>query len=295
MAFDFTPPGSNTETGAGKNRQTNAKILNSAVVNPADIIAVRTGRDATAASRGKADNVGDGTIEEVFVGQTWQGTRTGTSDNNGPRILAERNAGDFGGTFAVTGLAGDATDLWKAVYCRNNTLYIDSSRPARAHPVGYIYEYIDSSYANVAFFDGPMLAQFAVTRQTVDLGTIVLAGTDTTKTLLKWPVPYHCRIVSVEAYYAVAAAGASATSTLTFQRDPLSAGSGQVAVTGGSITLATGAGNTEGDVVAGSAVTANNILHEGDRLDGVLAITADGTFSGGNVVVRATVDRLLGT
>lgn len=295
MAFDFTPPGSNTQTGAGKNRQTNAKILNTAVINPADMIAVRTGRDATAASRGKADNVGDGTIEEVFVGQTWQGTRTGTSDDNGPRILAERNAGDFGGTVAVTGLAGDVTDLWRVVYCRDNELLIDSSRTARAIPVGYIYEFVDSANANVAFFDAAMLAQFAVTRQTVTLGTIVLAGTDTSKTLLKWPVPYHCRLVSVEAYYAVAAAGTSATSTLTFQRDPLSAGTGQVAVTGGSITLAEGSGNTEGDVVAGSAVTGANVLHEGDRLDGVLAITDAGTFTGGQVVIRAVVDRLLGT
>lgn len=275
----------------GENRQSTYEIVNAEAIAQRDLVAVNHGAHATSANRGRCEGFDDGGIHHIVTGFAERGETGDTTADVPPSMVSSRNAGDLGVELAVTGAAGTSADIGKIVYATDEDSFTFTPT-ARCVPVGWVSRAVSSGRAIVALWDGPMLSQYA-TRYDYWTFLVPLLGTDTAKTFGQVYVPRHVEIVSTEAIIITAPAGASATSTLTFRRDPLDAGSGQVAVTGGGITLATG--DTEGELIAGAAVTGTAELHEGDRLEALLTITADGTFTAGLAEVRVYVRNLLGT
>lgn len=277
----------------GGNRQHYSEIIHESTI-PADRpVKFWHAEHGTAASRGRGDVFQAGELHQVVTGWSPQGPLVGdTGARVPPRVVSDRNAGDLHLELAVTGLAGGRNDIGKIVYITAHST-LSLVRTARSVPVGWIVEPRTASKAIVALWDGHMLSQFAMVRETATLGLLGTLGTDTTITCLSWPVPYRAKLTSVQALCVVAPTGADAAGSLTFRRNPLGTGANHVAVTGGAIALETG--DAADAVVAGAAITATNNVHEGDVLEGRFAITDAGTFTAGLYLIRGVFDMILGT
>lgn len=283
-----TPTLYNADVRDGAYRQHEGAIADNATVTAFEPLCLIPPGDGTSANRGRVIAY-DGEDNRLFLGFTRVDTGTKTGDTNGTvRTLAVANGQSI--NLAISGITA-ATGNGRDVWCDEAAgVYTYSVTPpavdVRAIKVGKVVDVPSTGIATVQTPMGDLSDQSVPTHAVLPIGTFVFSGTNTTKTLMTVPVPFHGLLI--DAFYRphVAPAGASATSTISFLRVPNGDGTPgtPVAVTNGGITAATG-DTVNVEVYAGTAPSAANEFWRGDGIRVSQLITADGTFSAGEGTV----------
>lgn len=188
---------------------------------------------------------------------------------------------------AVTG-ASAQSDLMSPVYATDNQT-LTLTRPADdAEVVGVVQKWHTGTTCDVLIFGllGQLILGFAGgNRQIVELGHFDHANLDTGDKVTSLPMPFHGKFVSLHGAVEAAFTGSGGTAALNLEI-------GTTNVTGGVLTVSTAAGGTVGTVLDATAITAENVFHEGDLVS--LECTGSGTQTAGRVRVYAIVERLPG-
>jgi hypothetical protein len=161
---------------------------------------------------------------------------------------------------AISGLAGDATDVWRIVYASDDNA-LTLTRPTRGVPVGVIEAWVSSTVADVRIFNVDTLMSLALSgngRTILNLGSVDLDSITTANCRTAFPMPYAGRVVAFFAMVDVAPTGAGGTADFNLEIDGTN-------VTGGVVTVATG--DAKGAYKAGTAITAANKFSEGSTID----------------------------
>jgi hypothetical protein len=199
----------------------------------------------------------------------------GTGNSAAPRVTAEVYAkGRVVERLAVTGLAGDNTDVYKLVYATDDTTFT-LTRTQPNLPVGIIVNAITSSVADVYFFSFAELAILSLAgghRKTWLIAAFTAEFAATGDLLKGIEAPCHGRILDVYAICAAAPSDADLDATINLEI-------GGTSVTGGVVTVA--AADTVGLKKDGTEVTAENVFHSGDLIDVETTVTAAGTAGDG--------------
>jgi len=196
-----------------------------------------------------------------------------------PRILKRHT---------VTGAASRA-DILKPVYATDNQT-LTLTRPADdAEVVGTIIEWHASTTCDVLLYG--LVSQLVLGMAggnvvEVDFGSYDFADLADGNIRIAQPMRFHGKILSVIGYVEKAHTGSGGTALVNLEI-------GGVDVTGGVVTVSTAAAGTLGTILAGTAVTAANVFHEGDTVD-VEVASASGTRTLGRVRIVAVCERLPG-
>lgn len=212
------------------------------------------------------------------TGDTGADPPTETSISILPQILR---------SVTVTGATAQ-TDLFRPVYATDNQT-LDLARPADdAEVVGVVVKWHTSTTCDVLLLG--LAVQIAVgfaggNRQVIELGHFDHAALTTGDKVTDLPMPFHGKFVSLHGAVETAFTGSAGTAALNLEI-------GTTNVTGGVLTVSTAAGGTIGTVLNGTAITAENVFHEGDLIS--LEAVGSGTQTAGRVRVFAIVERLPG-
>lgn len=188
---------------------------------------------------------------------------------------------------AVTGLAGAKADVYKLVYATDDTTFT-LTRTTPNLPCGVVIAFRTSSVADVYFFSFAELAILSLSGGQSQVWHIVsstyefAASSDLIKGL---EAPCHGRIISVYAICSAAPQDADVAATAVLEI-------GGTDVTGGVVTFA--AADTVGLKLAGTAVTAENVFHEGDLIDVETTVGTAGTLGDGMFSLYVDFEPLLG-
>lgn len=241
---------------------------------------------ATAASRGRAFPYtgADGEIPLGFSTSRQTGDTSAT-----PIVEATADlSGRVHKNIAVTGLAGTVADNLRKVYAITDDNTFTITKPStNALPVGVISRFISATNADVYFFGFDALCAIALAgggQSTLLIGIangLESAGNHATAIVMSG----HGRILSTFGIVYEPIADADATATFNLEI-------GGVDVTGGVITWATA--DALGDKKDGTAVTGNNVFHDGDTIDLECAAGTAGTAADGYMAVYAVVEWELG-
>jgi hypothetical protein len=189
---------------------------------------------------------------------------------------------------SVTGVSGRA-NIGALVYLSSDNDFT-LTRPAGGGPIGMILEYHADGTADVFLFG--LAGQCAIYlagggRQVIHLGTVV-AELGAAGDMLKGIVAtFHGKITSVYAICASAPVDADMNMDVELEINGTN-------LTGGTITL--NFADAISDKKSGTAITAGNVVHEGDLID-VEAIAAGfvaGTAGDGIYNIYAEIEPLLG-
>ena len=189
---------------------------------------------------------------------------------------------------AVTGVASRA-DIGKLVYATDDQS-VTLTKPADdALPIGAVVEWHTSTTCDVYLFGFATLAAIALGGSSVY--TYYIGGIDNGSSadgdiVTSLPLHGHGKILSVGAVVEVACTGTSGSIVLNLEL-------GTTNVTGGALTMSTAACGTLGEVIAATAVTAENEFHDGDLLS-VEGASAAGTRTLGRLGLFMVVQNLLG-
>lgn len=189
---------------------------------------------------------------------------------------------------AMTDVAGTIADTWKYVYAVDNQTFSLTKPSTIAVPVGITVRFNAVDDFDVLFFSMETMLAMAMSgfgRQTWFLGCIEPSGASG-NALTGIVAPWHAEIIAVYAICISAIADADAAYTLNLEI-------GGVDVTGGVVTIATA--DTLGLKLAGTAVTAANVMHPGDLIDVELVQGTAGTAGDGLYGVYADCRLLPGT
>lgn len=191
---------------------------------------------------------------------------------------------------AVAGVA-DREDFGLPVYCSTDNLKTDLTltRPAApAEAVGIVWKGLGTNLADVLFFG--LRTRLAMSRvgqaEILPLGYFNWANITDADMVTSMLAPFKGRFLSLHAVVEEALVGAGGTAALNLEI-------GSTNVTGGVLTASTAAGGTKGTVLNGTAITAENIFHEGDAIS-LEAASTGGTQTSGKLWVYAKVERLAG-
>ena len=174
---------------------------------------------------------------------------------------------------AVTGVTDDA-DSGKLVYLSDDDT-LDIARPAIAIPVGIIVIGHSAAVATIFMFSFEAMVVIAIGgggKTLVNLGHFdgpTLANGDIRTAMVS---PAHGLITEVFAMVDIAVTGGGATVLINLEINGTN-------LTGGVVTIAEN--DAKGDKKAGTAVTADNRIHEGDLIDieaAALSALTTGTF-----------------
>ena len=196
-----------------------------------------------------------------------------------PRILSR---------VTVTGAAA-ITDTLKPVYATDDET-LTLTRPADdAEVVGVITRWHTSTTCDVLLLGLPLqiaLGMAGGNRELFEIVTMPFASMADGDLVTSLPMPFHGRIISLHALVAEACTGTSGSILVNAEI-------GTTNVTAGVITVSTAAGGTVGTILDGTAVTAENVFHEGDLLS-LEGASAAGTRTLGSLRIYALVERLPG-
>jgi len=187
--------------------------------------------------------------------------------------------------------ASARTDWGTPVYLSTDNLKTDLTltRPsAPAQCVGIVWNYRSSNTADVLIFG--LRTQLAMARvghtEIMPFGYFDWANITDADMITSMKAPFHGRFLSLHAYVEEALVGSGGTALLNLEI-------GTTDVTGGDVTASTAAGGTKGTVLDGTAITAEDVFHEGDNLS-LEASSTGGTQTSGKIFVYAKVERLAG-
>lgn len=189
---------------------------------------------------------------------------------------------------AVTGVDG-INDVGKPVYASDNQTYTLTRPSNKVLPSGMVLEHLSGTSCWILLFGVDVLAAMAIgggERQLLALGNYQWAAIANGDLRTAIPMQGHGKIVGVFAMVDEVMVGAGGTVDVNLEI-------GGTDVTGGVVTVSTAAGGTRGTKLAGTAVTAANVFHEGDALD-VEAANAGGTRTSGTFDLYAVVERQFG-
>lgn len=232
----------------------NPQIINAETITEGAYQMMGAPDHATVARRGRIRNwnneagampVGYQEERDAVLGDTTVNDPPRGILSSGERRIVER--------LPVTGLAGDVTDMGKMVYASNGGITYTLTRPTPGVPIGFVVQFLDATIADVWMFSREVLVamMLAPAGQYVwQSAPFPLAATGS-KT--SFAAPSRGTILSVTAVV-VATVGAGDTD--------VNVDIGGVNVTGGTVSLA--GAEAIGTRVAGTAVTALNVFHEGD-------------------------------
>lgn len=189
---------------------------------------------------------------------------------------------------AVTGAASRG-DIGKPVYATDdNTLSL--TRPTNGTPVGMVVEWHTSTTCDVLLFGLAVQAAIDLGGQGQEilyLGELDFSTVADGDLRTGFPMPFHGEFLDFFGMVKEVCVGAGGTIAVNLEIDGTN-------VTGGVITYATGTGtDTLGEKLAGTAITAANVFHEGSLLD-IEGASAGGTRTSGKLELYATVARKLG-
>lgn len=275
------------------------KIANAEVTYAGSLAALRAVDHATAASRGYADvlTAANGNIP---LGGTFQRGATGdTSATRPPEGEVDVEGQVWLGT-AVTGGAGDITDLGQFVYASDDAT-LTFTRPTLGLPIGVATRYLTGTNYNVYLFSFGELCAISLGgagQDNIYLGSVDLAvinpndpGGAKVNVRTGWPCPYHAKITDFFALVDVATVAASGTDGYDLNLEL-----GGTDLTGGVLTIAgANAIGTKISLSSAQAITAANVMHEGDLLDvEVIAGASGDDMTAGRVDLWMQVERLAG-
>ncbi len=181
----------------------------------------------------------------------------------------------------VTGLTGDVTDVGRLVYATDDNTWT-LTRPATSVPIGIVIRWISATNADVYFYGflgTSILSMAGACKYTWNLGTIgVLVGGGNALTGIV--APHHGRIIDVYGIAIDDMADADADYDINLEI-------GGVNVTGGVVEWLFS--DAVGTKKQGTAVTANNVFHEGDLIDVELVENTAGAAGDGHMNIYAEV------
>lgn len=186
----------------------------------------------------------------------------------------------------VTGAAAQ-TDVGKMVYLTDDDT-LTLTRPTLGIPIGVIVRWHTSTTCDVYLFDFGTLCAIALGGSGQDIWNL---GTFDANTLAAGNIrtgiaaPYHGEFLEFYAIVDVALASSGDFADLNLEI-------GGTDVTGGVITLT--APVAKGVKVAGTAITAAAVFHEGDLIDIEVATSPFADLTAGSFTLYATVKRHLG-
>lgn len=258
------------------------QVVNAAVIFAGGFCAIGNADHGTAANKGRSYpfSIAAGAIP---VGWAEAGvTGTGSSANKSQLLVEGRVIEQL----AVTGVTA-ITDVGKWVYATDDGTFT-LTRVAMNIPIGIIVDWYSGTSCDVYMLSfGELLALQAcggVARTwLVGVGT---AGAATGNMATGIPAPCHGAIQSVFGVVIVEATDADVVQTINLEI-------GGTNVTGGVVTYQFD--SAVGAKLAGTAVTAANVFHEGDLIDIETVATVAGTVADpGLVAIYCTYDILPG-
>lgn len=192
----------------------------------------------------------------------------------------------------VTGLTGDRTDHGKLVYMSDDATWT-LTRPAAGIPMGIVVRSTSATTADVYMFSAETLLAIALAgcgSYTMCIGAITVAtaaatyllGTNSTGITM----PHHGKFTSVYAICMRANTDVDVSIDANLKIN-------DVATTGGVVQLRFN--DAFAAVKAGTAITGNNVFHEGDKVQVGDTVNTAGTASDpGQYTMYATVQTLPG-
>jgi hypothetical protein len=250
---------------------TTAQVINGDVAYLGGIAALCTSSHGTSASRGRTEPF-SGVAGQIPAGFFSQASRTGDTSASPPTATAVDLQDQRVNLVAVTGLAGTVADNYKLVYATtDNDLTLTRPSAPNGNPVGIVIQFRTSALADVVMYG--LITQLAIsmgggTRRVWTIGSINSYRASSGNIMTSVTAPCHGRILAVSAQCVEANTDADVSSTVNLEINGTN-------VTGGVVTLAFG--DAEGDKKSGTAVTAENVFHEGDLIDVELAVGTAGT------------------
>ena len=164
---------------------------------------------------------------------------------------------------AVTGVAS-AADVLKAVYATDDDV-MTLTKPTNGEVIGVVIKWYTGTTCDVLVLDA---------------GARIAADGDLR---IAFPAPFHGEFLSFFGMVSAPLVGAGGTILINLEIATTD-------VTGGVITMSTAAGGTLGTNLAGTAITAAAIFHEGEAID-IEGSAAGGTRTSGNLELFAKVIR----
>ncbi|ANS05693.1 hypothetical protein [uncultured Mediterranean phage] len=235
-------------------------------------------------SRSHADNGGRAEawiLEDGAIPMGFATTRT-TGDTSELVEATMDLAGRVIKVLAVTGLAGTVADNMRLVYASDDGTFT-LTRAAMDHPVGIVSKFSTATVADVLFFSFETLCAIGMAgagRGALwNLGTI--SGIVSTGNLLTGiEAPCHGRITSVYGIVLEPQTDADADGDINLEIEGTN-------VTGGVIEWVTA--DAIGAKKAGTAITAEDVFHEGDLIDVECVENTAGTAADGYMTIYANV------
>jgi len=169
----------------------------------------------------------------------------------------------------VTG-ATAITKLGQPVYASDDAT-LTLTRPTRALEIGIVLRWHSGSICDVLHFGLATVAALSLRgsgEEIWHLGSMDWVTVADGDVITAFPVPKHVKITGFFAIIDITLTGTSGTTALNLEI-------GTTDVTGGVLTLATSGSHAKGAKVDSTAITANNIAHEGDTI----SVEASGTAS----------------
>lgn len=239
-----------------------AQAVNAAALYNQAFLYMGSRNHATAANKGRLApwSSGAGQIPMGFSTSRQTGDTSATPIVEGTLDLDGRIMKNI----AVTGLAGAVTDNGRKVYASDDGTFTLTRPSAPTLPVGFVTRFVSATNANVFFYSTEVLMALALAggeKRTVCLGSICpVVGTaymiGSASTGIVWRGG-HCFITDAYAINVRAATDVDVSLTVILKIN-------DTAVTGASIALLFS--DAVGAVKASTAITAANVLHEGDKI-----------------------------
>jgi hypothetical protein len=260
--------------GRAQPRRMAIQIANTAVCYHGAVAAMG-GRDhGTSATRGRA-KPWTGGVNEILLGLFGGSKKTGDTSAS-PIVETDEIEidGQIVQALPVTGLAGTVADQGRIVYASDDATFTLTRAAAVAAtsaqtPFGVVVRFRTATTADVLVLG--LEARIALALAGGEMKTynftIAASRTASGNSVTGWVCPVRGRIVGMNAYVVRKAA----TATLNVA---INAEINAVDVTGGVVTWAFA--DDVGAKLSGTAVTAANVVHEGDLIDIEQAVTGAG-------------------
>lgn len=260
--------------GRAQPRRTAAQVVNAAVCYHGAVAAMG-GRDhGTAGTPGRVKPWTSG-VNEILLGLFGGSAKTG---NTSASPIVESDEIEIDGqiieALPVTGLAGTIADQGRIVYASDDATFTLTRAAAVAAtsaptPFGVILRFRSATTADVLVLGLEARIALALAGGEIKSFQFAIAASRATtgNSVTGWVCPMRGRIVALRGYVVRKAA----TATLNVA---INAEINAVNVTGGVVTWAFA--DDVGAALAGTAVTAANVVHEGDLIDIEQAVTGAG-------------------
>lgn len=275
---------------ANKNRENSkalgleVELINDEVVFGGSFSMMTTNSHATSASQGRGDVYSD--IEGAFwLGGWWNSPQTGDTSAS-PTVKSRTfTTGCILRKETVAGGTGDRTDNLQPVYATDDDT-ITFTRPTLGTAVGFAVKHITGTTYDLRLFSAAeywLHSMGGGGQYTWFMGSFPVTQAASANVLTGIEAPHHGKFTKVYTIHSVAQTATASDVDVNLEIGGTNVTGGVVSITG-VIALAT--------KTAGTAVTAENVFHEGDLID--VEIVVNTAATAGTVNLYAEVQLLPG-